>query len=58
MVDNVRVIRLEQGQYTWATVFEVTTFEGPHNPPYHNYALTFINTLGGQPVVRDVKLRN
>lgn len=59
MVDDVvEVKRLEQGQYYWETTLKVTTFEGPHNPPYHSYTITFINMLSNEVVVKKVLRTN
>jgi hypothetical protein len=55
MVDDiVEVKRLEQGQYYWETTLKVTTFEGPHNPPYHNYIITFTNLFSNEVKVKKV----
>lgn len=54
MVDDVEVKRLEQGQYYWETTLKVTTFEGPHNPPYHKYIITFTNLFSNEVIVKKV----
>ena len=54
MVDDVEVKRLEQGQYYWETTLKVTTFEGPHNPPYHSYIITFTNLFSNEVIVKKV----
>ncbi|GAE07712.1 hypothetical protein JCM10914_3954 [Paenibacillus sp. JCM 10914] len=55
MVDDVvEVKRLEQGQYYWETTLKVTTFEGPHNPPYHYYIITFTNLFSNEVKVKKV----
>lgn len=55
MVDDVvEVKRLEQGQYYWDTTLKVTTFEGAHNPPYHNYIITFTNLFSSEVKVKKV----
>lgn len=56
MVDKVvEVKRLEQGQYYWEATLKVTTFDGPHNPPYHYYTITFNNLISDQPKVVKVQ---
>ncbi|MCY9589657.1 DUF3888 domain-containing protein [Paenibacillus chitinolyticus] len=55
MVDDVvEVKRLKQGQYYWETTLKVTTFEGPHNPPYHKYIITFTNLFSNEVKVKKV----
>ncbi|QWU17294.1 Protein of unknown function [Paenibacillus sophorae] len=56
MVDKlVEIKRLEQGQYYWEATLKVTTFEGAHNPPYHNYTITFTNLFSKQPKAVNVQ---
>ncbi|SDW08650.1 DUF3888 domain-containing protein [Paenibacillus sp. CF384] len=55
MVDDVvEVKHLKPGQYYWEATLKVSTFEGPHNEPYHHYIITFTNLYANAVTVKQV----
>ncbi len=54
MVDSVSVRNLGP-QYSWEATLRVTTFEGPHNPPYRGYKIRIAKLGVEPPVIEEVR---
>lgn len=54
MVDDVSVRNLGP-QYSWEATLRVTTFEGPHNPPYREYRIRIAKRGSEDPIIEEVR---